>query len=111
MGKATRSLGATVRPIGVAYRARIKKRYLSLYGPGPLNNERRAFLEQVVFDEQNDLEHRSPKHPQVQIMNDIRNVLLDDLGTGGERGNTWERLRWPHVERMAEIIRFGKASF
>jgi hypothetical protein len=64
-----------------------------------------------LFDIQNDLEHRSPTHPQVALLNEVRNLLLDDLGVN--EGEAMNRLRashgeppfrWPHAERVAAIM-------
>ena len=95
--KVTRSVGAALRPIAGTYRRRIKAAFLLAHGVGPLNDERRIALEDAIFQVQNDLEHRSPKHPQVAVMNAVRNVLLDDAGVN----ETVPGLRWPHVEAMA----------
>lgn len=106
--KTTRSVGAALRPISTVFRQRIKAAFLLSHGRGPLNDERRIALESCIFAVQNDLEHRSPRHPQVEVMNAVRNVLLDDVGSdtpgyvttdGNEVASP--KLRWPHVEAMA----------
>lgn len=106
--KTTRSVGAALRPISGAYRRRIKAAFLLAHGVGALNDDRRRALEACIFAEQNELEHRSPRHPQVEVMNAVRCVLLDDLGstTPGyvvDEGNEVAKagLRWPHVEAVA----------
>ena len=115
--KVTTTLSATLSPIAGTYRRRIRSAFLAEHGPGPLNDERRLALETAIFRVQDDLEHRSPRHPMVATMNAIRNVLLDDVGsrTPGaivDAGNEVARvgMRWPQVERMAEQIRASKRT-
>ena len=101
--KVTRSVGATLRPLSPTYRRQIKSTFFSSHGTGPLNDPRRLALESSIFQVQNDLEHRSPRHPQVQAMSSIRGVLLTDAGVCESRPG----MTWPEVEAMERILSDG----
>ena len=75
------TVGAALSTLSAYWKWQIGKVFWHKHGKGRLNDDRRLHLEQCIFDVQNDLEHKSPKHKQVEIMNKIRNELLDDVGS------------------------------
>ena len=76
----TRSVNQTLRPLSSRFKREVLKAFRTKYGSlGPLNDEKRKFLEDAIFAVENELEHRSHDHPQVAIMRAVRNCLLDDL--------------------------------
>jgi len=96
---ATRGTQNTLRPIGPGYRSRIKASYEGMGGKtGKLTDEGRKLLENAIYQVQNDLECRSPRHEQVGTMNAVRNVLLDDLGENETTG------QYSEVARVRAII-------
>lgn len=102
--KTTKNLGSTLRFISGTYRRQIRTLYLATYTETTLNDERRKALENAIFAVENELEHRSPTHPQVAIMRAVRNVLLDDIPAHLGGNESRPGLRWPHVEAMAAKI-------
>ncbi len=79
--KTTHSVGQTLAPITPAWRRRVRAAYRQMGGAfRPLNDHRRAQLSEAIFQVENDLEHRSPNHPQVVALRTVRNRLSDDLG-------------------------------
>ncbi len=88
------TLQKALRPISSTYKTRIRSEY------GRHAKFDKAALELAIFTVQNELEHNSPKNPQVQIMNDVRNVLLDELGVN----STHLHLHYPSVERTRAIM-------
>lgn len=96
---ATRNTTNTLRPVSASYRSRIKAEHVAMGGrTGKLTNDGRRLLEVAILHVQNDLECRSPRHPQVGIMNAVRNVLLDDLGENETTG------QYSEVARIRAII-------
>ncbi len=95
---ATKNLGSTLRPLSPTFKRAIRERYS---GPTRLTPEARRELVGAIFEVENDLEHRQPKHPQVALMRAVRNVLLDDLGENEPQPG----LRWPHIEAVEAVIR------
>lgn len=120
------TLGRALRPITPAFRRRVRAIY---FGERPIESAvlkrssepvrhpdgslrrlgpaLRCWLESCIFDVQNDLEHRSPKHPQVEAMNTLRCLLLDGVpaSQGGNESHVsgMERppLRWSKHEAFA----------
>ncbi|MFW5698710.1 MAG: hypothetical protein ACOCYN_02545 [Planctomycetota bacterium] len=79
--KSTRSVRQTLVPLAPAWRRRVRAAYRQMGGEfQPLNPHRRALLAEAIFQVENDLEHRSPAHPQVVALRTVRNRLYDDLG-------------------------------
>src|SRR5258706_6916475 len=95
------SVSKYLRPLSSNYRSKVKRLFLERHGKGKLDDVRRKALEMVIFEIENDLEHRSPLHEQVKLMRYIRNVLLDDIG----ENETHPNIRYPQIERIVAIIR------
>lgn len=96
----TTTIGQALRLVSPTFRKRIKRRFFAAHGPGPLNGERRVQLEHVIFEEQSDLEHREPRHIQVEVMNGVRQVLLGDAPISAGGNETRERVGLPGLERL-----------
>jgi hypothetical protein len=116
--KVTYFIGAVLRPVASTFRRRIKAAYAAQGREGRMNDEDRLALEGLLFAEQNELEHRMPRHVQVEVMNLVRNVLLDDIAppekaeSGGNDTHAKHRrdLKWPAVQMMRELmVRRGSA--
>lgn len=67
---------------------------------GPLNPQRRLWLEDAVFQVQNDLEHRTPKAEMVTVMTTVRCVLLDEV----PGYDCHPHLRWPHHDAIRAVM-------
>ena len=79
--RSQRSVGASLRGIGPTIRRHIRAAYRHQGGRcRPLNDRLRAQLAEAIFQVENELEHRQPRHPQVRILRTARNRLYDDLG-------------------------------
>lgn len=102
----TANVTAALRPLSTTYRRLVREELVrrGLPTSGPLNPARRKALEDAVFAVQNELEHRSHRHPQVAVMNAARNGLLDEISVGMDGNETHSRLRWPHVEAVAAVM-------
>lgn len=76
-----RTLTKTLTAITPYFKGRVLAFYRSMTDRvAPLNTERRFWLSEAIFQVENDLEHRQPQHPQVQVLRMVRNRLYDDLG-------------------------------
>ena len=101
---ASRSIGKALRPIGGSWRTKVRRAFEALANGQSWrwDDAARRRLCRAIFEVENELEHRSPKHPQVVAMRATRNVLLDDLGENEQHPHG---CRYPSVEAAERVIR------
>ncbi len=79
--RTTHRVGSSLQGIGPTFRRRIRMAFGRLGGRcRPLNDDLRARLAEALFQIEDDLEHRQPRHPQVRLLRTARNRLYDDMG-------------------------------